>query len=183
MGAAKALLPFKDGLLIDAVIARATPQVARLAIDAPQQANGTYRARYGAMAIADLYAEMLGPLCGIVTGLSWAKGDWLATFPCDTPFLPADLVAQLMHSRDGAPAVARHRGRMHGICGLWPKSSLPALKAGLESRTLRSIREALDALGGRECDIDAPDGAFFNVNTPEDLKEAERILLVRHGRP
>jgi len=175
MGAAKPLMQFRGAVLIDAVIARATPQVACLAIEVHRDEEKAYRARYGDAVLADLFGERLGPLCGVVTGLAWLKTDWLATFPCDTPFLPLDLVAQLARAAGPRPAVARHGGRVHGVCGLWPKSCLVRLKAGVESGALRSMRSALDAFEAVECEIAAPKNAFFNVNTPDDLKLAENF--------
>ena len=175
MGAAKPLMPFRGGVLIDAVIARAKPQVARLAIDVPRDDAVLFQARFGDAVVPDLFAERLGPLCGIVTGLAWSGADWLATFPCDAPFLPHDLVAQLAARADMRPVVARHGGRVHGVCGLWPKAALTRLRESVESGTLRSMRDALAAFDAIACDIAAPDNAFLNVNTREDLALAERL--------
>jgi molybdopterin-guanine dinucleotide biosynthesis protein A len=166
MDAAKPLMPFRDAKLIDAAIARATPQVERLAIDVPPAAVRDYPYE---IVLPDLYAETLGPLCGVVTGLTWLDADALATFPCDAPFLPLDLVAQL--AKHKLPAVVKDAP----VCGLWPKSVLASLKEGLESRTRRSVRGAVEALGGTLCTIDAPEHAFFNVNTREDLARAETL--------
>ena len=171
MGASKALTSFRGMTLIDAVIARVAPQVAALAINAVRAEAETYRAGFSQTILPDLYEEKLGPLCGIVTGLTWCETDWLATFPCDTPFLPRDLVAQLAKHANDAPVVAKGAQ----VCGLWPKSCLGRLKQGLEGGTLRSVLSAVEALGGTICEIAAPDHAFFNINTPEDLNDALRL--------
>jgi molybdopterin-guanine dinucleotide biosynthesis protein A len=173
MGAPKALMPFRGALLIDAVIARASPQVCRLGIDVARDEERAFRARYGDAIVPDLFERKLGPLCGIVTGLTWCKSDWLATFPCDAPFLPHDLVAQLAAHADTRPVAARHGGRVHGVCGLWPRTSLARLKDGVDSGRLRSLHDALAEFDGIACDITAPDDAFFNVNTREELARAE----------
>jgi len=162
MGAHKPLMPFLGKTLIDAVIARVSPQVDRLAIDVPREMVDVYR--YPNV-LPDLYGETLGPLCGIVTGLEWLQGDWLATFPCDTPFLPRDLVAQL--ASHGAPAIVKTMP----VCGLWPKSGL----AEIRKHVGKSVGAALAALGGVEVEIEAAAHAFFNVNSPEDLQEAELL--------
>jgi molybdopterin-guanine dinucleotide biosynthesis protein A len=123
--------------------------------------------------LPDVFAEGLGPLCGIVTGLMWSDADWLATFPCDTPFLPHDLVAQLARHADNSPVVAKGAQ----VCGLWPKSCLAQLKRCVEDGTHRSVLGAVEALGGRVVEIVAAENAFINVNTPDDLKAAEAISL------
>src|SRR6185312_13681602 len=75
MGAHKPLMPFLGKTLIDAVIARVSPQVDRLAIDVPREMVGAYR--YPNV-VPDMFNIQRGPLCGIVTGLQWLEGDWLA---------------------------------------------------------------------------------------------------------
>jgi len=165
MGTHKPLVPFGGARLIDAVVARAAPQVGRLAIDVPRAMAPDYA--YPDV-LPDLYEEQRGPLCGVITGLEWLEADWLATFPCDTPFLPRDLVAQL--AAQGAPAVVKDMP----VCGLWPRSALPHLRAALDAHG--SVRRALTELGGREVEIAAPAHAFFNVNRFEDLQEAMRLL-------
>lgn len=170
MGVHKPLVPFAGARLIDAVIARATPQVGRLAIDVPRAMVAAYD--YPDV-LPDLHDEQRGPLCGVITGLEWLEADWLATFPCDTPFLPRDLVARL--AAHGAPAIVKDMP----VCGLWPKSALPHLRAALDAHG--SVRRALRELGGHEVAIEAAPHAFFNVNAPEDLQEARRLLLRADG--
>jgi len=159
MGAHKPLMPYQEKTLIDAVIARVAPQVRSLAIDVPRTMVDKYP--YSNV-LPDLFDEQLGPVCGIITGLTWLDGEWLATFPCDTPFLPLDLVSQLAAA--GVPVVVRDMP----VCGLWPKSAL----GELTKRVGKSVRSALAALGGVEVDVAAPPHAFFNVNAPEDLQAA-----------
>lgn len=172
MGAHKPLLPFRGVTLIEAVIARAGPQVEMLAINVAPSMAETYRARFRETVLPDAFAEGLGPLCGVITGLAWSDSDWLATFPCDTPFIPGDLVAQLTNHARRAPVVARGAQ----VCGLWPKSCLAQLRRGVEDGTHRSVLGAVEALGGRVVEITASKDAFFNINTPEDLKKAEDLL-------
>ena len=171
MGAHKPFLPFGGATLIEAVIARAGPQVDTLAIDVAPEMAETYRSRLKDIILPDLFDETLGPLCGIVTGLMWAETEWLATFPCDSPFLPDDLVAQLAAHAETGPVVARGAQ----VCGLWPKSCLARLKQGVEAGTLRSVLGAVEALGGRSVAIAADGNAFFNVNTPDELTLAEAL--------
>ena len=173
MGDHKPLMPFRGATLIEAVIARARPQVGRLALDVPREMAGNYRARFGDIVVADAFDETLGPLCGIVTGLEWSDAEWLATFPCDTPFLPQDLVAQLAKHADHTPVVAKGAQAF----GLWPRSCLTTLRAGLESGALRSVLRAVETLGGKACAVQAAEIAFFNINTREDLEEAEKLSL------
>jgi molybdenum cofactor guanylyltransferase len=178
MGDDKALLPFRGGTLLDAVIARAAPQVSPLALNVAADREKTYRSAYPGYALLfDAHPERIGPLAGVIAGLKWARelGDveWLATFPCDTPFLPRDLVAQLSASARRTPVFAHHGDRLHGVCSVWPIDCADALKSGVNAGNLRSLHSAMEALGGVTCPVEADEYAFVNINTRDDLARAE----------
>jgi molybdopterin-guanine dinucleotide biosynthesis protein A len=171
MGEHKPLLPLHGATLVEAVIARAKPQVSTLAINVAPAMAETYRSRLKEAILPDVFSETLGPLCGIITGLAWSPADWLATFPCDTPFLPHGLVAQLASHADRTPVVVRGAQ----VCGLWPKSCLAQLQRGVEDGALRSVMGAVEFLGGKAVNIAADEHAFFNINTMEDLRRAGHL--------
>ena len=180
IGGGKALLPFGNATLIEAVIARAAPQVDRLALNVPSTDELLYRGRFGDRfdIVTDPFEQGTGPLAGIVGGLAWAKAlgaEWLATFPCDAPFLPQDLVSRLLAaSAAGRPCAAEDAERLQGVCAIWPVVRLESLREGVESGRLRSLFAALEALNGTRCRFDDAD-AFFNVNTREHLAQAEAM--------
>lgn len=170
MGGEKPLTPFAGGTLIEAVIARAAPQVPILALNIPPTRKDAY-VRFGYPLVMDSPDSPAGPLAGLLAGLAWLKdADWLATFPSDAPFLPSDLVVTLSRvcARD-RPAVIRAGGEIESLCALWPRSARARIMS--DSR-IKSVRDALFALEAR---IVAHDRAqdFFNANTPEDLALAE----------
>jgi molybdopterin-guanine dinucleotide biosynthesis protein A len=182
IGGDKALLPFADGTLLDAVIARAGAQVSDLAINVPRDREAQYRALYPThTVIVDDFVKGTGPLAGVIAGLDWLNTldgpRWLATFPCDTPFLPRDLVAQLMAGARDVPLFARDEARLHGVCAVWPFSCATTLRDGVEQGRLRSVMSAMEALGGETRLIRAEAHAFFNINTREDLATAECLAL------
>jgi molybdopterin-guanine dinucleotide biosynthesis protein A len=179
-GGSKALLPFCGSTLLDAVLARVAPQVSQLALNVPQDSSSIYRTRYPAYPLLfDLYSERVGPLAGVITGLNWAQtlgnAGWLATFPCDTPFLPRDLVPQLMAEADDYPVLAHDGERLQGACAVWPLKCLDQLRLGVEEGKLRSLSSALEAVRGKTCLVAASPFAFFNINTRDDLARAEKL--------
>ncbi|HEX2594008.1 MAG TPA: hypothetical protein VHL34_21080, partial [Rhizomicrobium sp.] len=102
--------------------------------------------------------------------------------PCDAPFLPRNLVARLMAARVGEqPCAAEDASGFQGVCAVWPVACADRLRAGVESGAWRSLRDAMDALGGTRCLFDDAD-AFFNVNTREDLARAEQLRTLSPGR-
>ncbi len=76
-----------------------------------------------------------------------------------------------------APVVAHDGTATQNLCALWPLSSVDHLREALVSRGLRRLGEVERQLGAVICPVPAPPYAFFNINTPDDLAEAERIAL------
>ncbi|MDE2181404.1 MAG: molybdenum cofactor guanylyltransferase [Alphaproteobacteria bacterium] len=178
-GSDKALAVLGGTTLIERVIARATPQVDLLALNGP-----AHRAARGLLVIPD-EAPGEGPLGSILAGLRWARShgfDMVATFPCDAPFFPHDLVARLRQARgDGVDCtMARHGGDTQFAFALFVVTCADRLTAAyaVGERSLKAMRNVLRCgyADFSDCD-DGPGGdAFFNINQPDDLAAAERWL-------
>lgn len=170
------------------VVECAGPQVSALVLNA--NGDPVRFADFGLPVIADPVGGFVGPLAGVLAGVQWAARSvpgcrWLASFAADAPFLPADLVTRLAESvGEGRAemACASSAGQSHPVFGLWPVAIAGALRRALVEDGLRKV----DAFTGRYrlATVDfatIPVDPFFNVNTPEDLAEAER-LVGRKGR-
>ena len=175
-GADKALLSLSGQTLLSRVIARAEPQVARLALSA--NGNADRFVGYDLPVLAD--SVPLGPLSGILAALRWAAplgATAVVSFAVDTPFFPGDLVPRLCLAAETAPqglAIA-HSGKDHPTFGLWPVGLTAALSSYLDSGVKPRVMGFAEAQGCGRADFPA-DGAFANLNTPEDLAQAERLL-------
>ena len=120
-----------------------------------------------------------GPLAGLLAAFEWAHGERLdrfLTLPCDTPFLPADVLEKLSEVSEARerPAVAVSNGRRHPVCAVWPADSLGRVETYAEAGR-RSLVGALEACGA--VDVAWPEedrDLFVNINTPEDLGRFER---------
>lgn len=169
--------------VIDHVIARVKPQVADLAINANGDA-GRF-ADWRLPVVPDPIADNPGPLAGVLAGLDWAAGavpgaTHVASFPCDAPFVPLDLVARLAEVlvEQGADmACARSDGRNHPVVGLWPIALRDALRAALVEEGVRKVDIWTARYRLATANFDAtPADPFFNANKPDDLAAAERLL-------
>jgi molybdenum cofactor guanylyltransferase len=159
--------------LIDWVLQRLAAQVDEVLINANRNLD-TY-VTFGHRVIEDRVGGFAGPLAGLHSALSETHHALMISVPCDTPFLPEDLVARLL-----APladervdlSVAKTGTQAHPVISLMRKRLLPHLTAYLES-------------GGRKVDawyaplqvveVRFDDGkAFRNINTPEELRAIER---------
>ncbi len=168
--------------ILDRVIERLRPQVGRLILNA----NGDPErfARTGLPVVADSVEGFVGPLAGVLAGLDWAAANmpaamWIVTAATDAPFLPADLVARLVvATEEGAELVcAASHGQPHPVIGLWAVRLREDLRRAVVEEGVRKV----DAWTARHrlavVDFPAdPVDPFFNVNTPEDLAAAERLV-------
>jgi molybdopterin-guanine dinucleotide biosynthesis protein A len=186
-GAEKALAEFGGRSLFDRALAVLAPDCAQLAISAGE-ASGIAQIALarGVERLADPPDAPRGPLAGVLAGLIWAKAGGaalLATAPCDTPFLPPDLVVRLVEglAESHPAAVASAPDGLHPLCGLWRTHLVEPLAAALADGRHPPVREMLRRLGGQS--VDFPDAAaFFNVNTRADLACAARRTGASSGR-
>lgn len=175
-GADKALLPLAARPLVAHVADRLEPQVERLALSA----NGD-PARFAALRLPVLPdARSEGPLSGILSALDWAAplgATAVVSASVDAPFLPPDLVPRLILAGEaaGGVAMARSGGNDHPTFGLWPVTLRDPLRAFLASGANPRVRAFADAHHAARADF-PDDGAFANLNTPEDLARAEARL-------
>jgi molybdopterin-guanine dinucleotide biosynthesis protein A len=181
LGGDKPLRPLGGQPLLAHVLARATGQTALLAISANEA--GTRFAAFGAPVLPDTVPGFLGPLAGILAGMEWAAdqgyGD-LASFPCDAPFFPRDLVARLAGARAREPAViarAASAGRPHPVFALWPVALRGALRRALTEERVRGVDDWSARYAVATVEFPAvPFDPFFNINTPDDLIRGEALL-------
>ncbi len=181
-GGDKALLKIGAATILERVLERLTPQCVRIILNA----NGdTARFAFTHLpVVADEVPDFAGPLAGVLAGLDWAAAHapdiaWVASVPGDCPFLPRDLVARLHAARQqaGEPlACARSGEWRHPVVGLWPVALRDDLRGALVHEHLHKIEVWTARHGVAIADWPAgPVDPFFNVNTPADAAEADRI--------
>lgn len=192
-GQDKGLVVLHGEPMVAHVARRLAPQVGRLIISANRHADRY--GRYGEV-VADGdpgLGAWQGPLMGIAAALqvvcrqrafepgvaasNLSTPQWLVVAPCDTPFLPADMASRLIGAALAAHspmAYAVAHGQRHSACMALRTSLRPGLlaylqggdrKVGLWQARTGAVQVLFD---------DAPPHAFMNVNTPEDLAQAER---------
>ncbi len=155
------------------VVERFAPQVDELLINANQ--NGERYAAFGHRVVPDQIPDFAGPLAGLHAALSAATHPLVATAPCDSPFLPADLVFRLFSALTAANAdfaVARTFDQAHPVFCLCKRELLPHLTAFLASGE-RKFGRWYSTLNSVEASFDDEDEAFENLNTREELRRFE----------
>ena len=156
------------------VVERLSPQVDELLINANQ--NGERYAEFGHRVVPDQIPDFAGPLAGLHAALSAAAHPLVATAPCDSPFLPADLISRLfsaLTATDADLAVARTFDQPHPVFCLCKRDVLPHLTEFLESGG-RKIDRWYATLKVVEVAFDDEAEAFENINTREELGRFEK---------
>jgi molybdopterin-guanine dinucleotide biosynthesis protein A len=176
MGREKALERVHGQIILDRIVARLGTQSNTIAINA----NGdTHRfAHWGLPIIVDMDANIGTPIAGLHAALAHAAEndfDAVLTAPSDTPFLPLDLMKRLQ-AENSLAAIARSGGQAHYLTGLWSVALLPALQEALQHPRTPRLQDWCSMCQAALVEWPtAPFDPFFNVNTPEELAEAEQI--------
>ncbi len=183
-GGDKSLRELAGRTLLSRIVERVRGQVATLVLNA--NGDPARFADFDLPVAADAVEGFAGPLAGVLTGLEWARAHapactFVASFACDAPFVPEDLVARLAHalSEQGADmACAASAGRDHPVFGLWPVGLAGDLRRALVDEDVRKVDvwTAHYHLARVEFAVDPVD-PFFNVNRPDDFAAAEAILV------
>jgi molybdenum cofactor guanylyltransferase len=140
--------------------------------------------QFGLTTYADVFPDK-GSLGGIYTGIHYASSPYSLIIACDMPFLSVPLLNYMISLIDEkyeliVPRVTGHPEPLHA---LYHKTCLEPINKRIEANQLK-VMDFYEGLKIRYLDEDEylefnPNGtAFMNVNSPEDLAEANRLATV-----
>jgi len=180
-GEDKGLITLNDHPLIEYVLSTLVPQVGQVIINANR--NLSVYEQYGYSVIKDEFDGYCGPLAGMASCLRAVTTPVMVTAPCDSPFVPPDLVPRLyrkMQEDDAEISVAHNGERLQPVFSM------------IKYMVLGSLLDFLHG-GGRKIDkwfeshkvavvdfSDRPD-TFLNINTRDDLAMVEDRLRESTG--
>jgi len=169
----KGLQLFKGMPMVAHVLERMSPQVDEVIINANRSIE--QYAAFGHRVVPDTIDGFAGPLAGLHVGLMQATTPLLVTAPCDSPFLPLDLVTRLhtaMELGNVDLAVAKTYDQAHPVFCLVKRDLEPHLREFLASGQ-RKIDKWYATLRVVEVQFDDQESAFANINTEAELRELE----------
>ncbi|MCA3017794.1 MAG: molybdenum cofactor guanylyltransferase [Rhodocyclaceae bacterium] len=169
----KGLQLFRGKPMIEHVLERFGPQVDETIINANRNLS-TYEA-YGYRVVADGIDGFAGPLAGLHVGMLAAALPLIATAPCDSPFLPLNLIARLhdaLTTENADLAVAKTFDQPHPVFCLTKTALEPHLREFLQSGQ-RKIDKWYASLNVVEVQFDSSVDAFANINTVNELRDLE----------
>lgn len=129
------------------------------------------------------------PLAGALTGFEAVKNEYTLLLPCDTPFLSPEILSFLLEvCVNKSAAIPR-----------WPNGNIEPLHAAYHAPTAAEAAKTAIEQGKRDMrsmieemrnvryistivlqQFDPKLSTFFNINTPNDLRQAE-AMIKRHA--
>ncbi len=180
MGEDKALKLFLGRPLIQRVIERASPIADELFVTTNRPREFEF---LNVRLIPDLKPGF-GSLGGLYTALASAALPFVAVVACDMPFVSVELLArmyQLIVEKEADVVVARSAEGLEPLHAVYRRAvCVPAIESSLKAGRLRitgwfpKVRTYISEYA--EVIAHDPEGrVFWNLNTPEEFAEAERL--------
>lgn len=125
-----------------------------------------------------------GPMIGLLSILRHSPSPWVVVIPVDSPFLPADLIEQLLRAQSQQPerqVFYCRADRDYPLCLLLHVDVAPSL-ADYVLAGGRRVMPWLEKVGAVAVDF-GPQASehFTNINTPEDLQRAQALARRTRG--
>lgn len=176
-GKRKAFLEIDGQPIIHRLLAVCRPLFSEIIISCREA--DAYRFR-GVTTVTDRI-QTRSSLTGIHAGLSAMRAAEAFVVACDTPFLKPELVRLLIEkSVPNMITVPRlENGKYQPLCAVYPKSCTQEIETRLKNDQLR-IAHLFTTFPTQEIDeqelrkVDPGLDSFVNLNTPEDLQQAEK---------
>ncbi len=166
-------------------IRRAQPQVHRLILSVNH--NAELYQPFKLPIVADHNDSYRGPLLGIYSAMRWFTHQqeypsikYLACFAADVPEFPADIIQDLalaLSNSSSSVSYVFHLGQIQPLFSLWHLSLVDTLFDAIDSGLYgpKLLFESLGAVAVH-CESSTK-GAFFNINSIDDLATAARIIV------
>jgi len=179
MGRDKALLPLGGKPLIEHVLQR----VAGLGDDVLITTNRPDDYAFLGLRMVGDRQPGAGALDGLLTALEAARSDRVLLLACDMPFVSRPLLDHMVGIDSEADVVIPRRGgRLQPLHAIYAASCAASVREALnagEKRMISFLPSVQTLIVEQEIlDQYDPNGlSFFNVNTPDDLVQAEQTLI------
>lgn len=180
MGQDKALKPFLGRPLIQRVIDRLAPIADEILVTTNRPDDYAF---LGLRLVSDL-APGRGPLGGLYTAIASATSPIVAVVACDMPFASARLLetaARILVEEEADVVIAKTDEGYEPFHAVYRRETcVPAIQSAIEADKWKVISwfpsvKVRELIPAALAEADPAGRAFWNVNTPEEFAEAERL--------
>jgi len=129
---------------------------------------------FGFPVISDRIDGFQGPLAGIDAAFSATGSPYLFCVPCDSPFIPSDVISQFIKATTGNNpiVVASDGNRVHPVISLIHRSVWSDIESRLSEGRLR-LMDWIESAGYDVVDFSGCPNVLRNLNTIEDMNSAK----------
>jgi molybdopterin-guanine dinucleotide biosynthesis protein A len=147
------------------------------------RSNINFRVPSNVKVVRDL-KKNIGPMMGILTGLTQISTTYGLVLACDIPLVPQEFLSYLSEAVEEKDIVVpRWYGRIEPLIGIYTKYCIHSIRESIKRKCLSPI-DFINGCRLRTHFIDEggisrfgnPNIIFYNVNTEEDLNAARRIM-------
>lgn len=166
----KGLLDFRGKKLVEHVLQSLSVQTQDIVIVANR--NLSVYKEFGFPVVSDRIEGFQGPLAGIDAAFSVTGSSFLLCTPCDSPFVPEDLMQRFIDAATGNnPIVVASDGkRLHPVISLVHRSVWPDIEVRLSEGRLR-LMDWLESAGYDEADFSSKPELLQNFNTLSQIAD------------
>lgn len=175
-GQDKGLIELNGSPMVQYVLDAIAPQVNKIIINANR--NRDIYAHYGHEVISDEFEGFLGPLAGMASCMHKVTTPFMVTAPCDSPFVPDDLVKRLyvqMMKKDSDISVAHDGQRIQPVFVLLKTFLLDSI-LGFLNKGERKIDKWFEQHKLAITDFSDKPDTFININNRDELSLIESKL-------
>ncbi len=183
-GKDKALIELQNRTLLSHVLEKISGYASPISLNINKNQEKFLKFNYPIL--KDRIEGFLGPLSGIFTAIHWAKEineDWVLTLPCDTPYLPNDLIPRFIKlaldlDNDFDVISVKCNNQTHPVIGLWKTNLIYKLENSLKN-DIRKIDLFTSKINIKYVEYFLDDvclDPFLNLNSPFDILHSQKIL-------
>ena len=170
MGRDKALLPWRDGTLVEGIAAHVRDAAGNVAL--------VGRPEFSEVPFIECIPDLrpgFGPLSGIETALATGRGELNLIHACDLFVSEHGWLKKLFEAAEtsGAKCVITMDGdgRLHPLCAVYHSDCLAEIQKALDNNQLK-LMDVVEELGAERLGLS---GAVWNLNTPENWQVLQEV--------
>ena len=180
MGKNKALLKLKEKYIISYVVDILSGFCNKLILS-----SNSSDLKFLKIPVVEDEHKNIGPIAGIIAGLKASENQINIVFSCDTPFITSGFVEYMLSKADSVDVLLPvFDGFLQPMTGIFDKKIIPLIENEISKGNFVPPR-IFEKANLRKLDINEQTPGyhrhlFFNINSPDDYRKAQKIVISRY---